>query len=152
MAKWSTRGPRPLLDLVPPVRRLTRRPHTTSFPSGHCASAAAFATAVALESAGPGALVAAFAAAVAVSRVYVGVHCPGDVLAGVAIGVGAAALTARWWSPRPTLPERERPPVPAPALPGGTGLVVLVDGAAGSADKGRRGRRPPADGGPSVPG
>ncbi|MFJ8008565.1 bifunctional phosphatase PAP2/diacylglycerol kinase family protein [Streptomyces fagopyri] len=137
VAKWSTRRPRPLLDLVPPVRRLTRQPHTTSFPSGHSASAAAFATAVALESAGHGALVAPFAAAVAFSRVYVGVHYPGDVLAGVAIGVGAAALTTRWWPPRPALPEPERPSVPAPALPRGTGLVVLVNCGAGPADSGK---------------
>ncbi|MFJ2398493.1 bifunctional phosphatase PAP2/diacylglycerol kinase family protein [Streptomyces sp. NPDC087843] len=136
VAKWSTRRPRPLLETVPPIRHLARQPHTTSFPSGHSASAAAFATGVALESAGPGALVAPIAAAVAFSRVYVGVHYPGDVLAGVAIGVGAAVLTARWWPPRPVLPERERPSVPAPALPGGAGLVVLVNGEAGTAEPG----------------
>ncbi|WP_393073907.1 bifunctional phosphatase PAP2/diacylglycerol kinase family protein [Streptomyces sp. LN704] len=135
-AKWSTRRPRPLLDLVPPIRHLARQPHSTSFPSGHSASAAAFATGVALESAGHGALVAPVAAAVAFSRVYVGVHYPGDVLVGVAIGVGAAALTARWWPPRPELPERERPSVSAPALPGGAGLVVLVNSEAGTAETG----------------
>ncbi|MFF2997130.1 bifunctional phosphatase PAP2/diacylglycerol kinase family protein [Streptomyces sp. NPDC057950] len=136
VAKWSTRRPRPLLDLVPSVRHLARQPHSTSFPSGHSASAAAFATGVALESAGHGALVAPVAAAVAFSRVYVGVHYPGDVLAGVAIGVGAAVLTARWWPPRPELPERERPAVSAPALPGGAGLVVLVNSEAGTARTG----------------
>ncbi|MFE2137997.1 bifunctional phosphatase PAP2/diacylglycerol kinase family protein, partial [Streptomyces sp. NPDC059466] len=136
VAKWSTRRPRPLLDLVPPIRRLAQQPHTTSFPSGHSASAAAFATGVALESAGHGALVAPFAAAVAFSRVYVGVHYPGDVLAGVAIGVGAAVLTARWWPPRPALPGRERPSVSAPVLPGGAGLVVLVNAGAGTEEAG----------------
>lgn len=132
VVKWSTRRPRPLLDRVPSIRHLRRQPHTTSFPSGHSASAAAYATGVALESAGYGSLVAPFAAAVAFSRVYVGVHYPGDVLAGVAIGVGAAALTCRWWPPRPTLPARERPSAPAPALPGGEGLVVFVDTRAGT--------------------
>ncbi|WP_405887292.1 phosphatase PAP2 family protein [Streptomyces sp. NBC_01136] len=132
VVKWSTRRPRPLLDLVPQIRHLTRQPHTTSFPSGHSASAAAFATGVALESAGYGALVAPFAAAVAFSRVYVGVHYPGDVLAGVTIGVGAAALTCRWWPPRPTVPARERPAAPAPALPGGEGLVVFLNSTAGT--------------------
>ncbi|MFD9655121.1 bifunctional phosphatase PAP2/diacylglycerol kinase family protein [Streptomyces mirabilis] len=132
VVKWSTRRPRPLLEHVPSVRHLKRQPHTTSFPSGHSASAAAFATGVALESAGYGALVAPFAAAVAFSRVYVGVHYPGDVLAGMAIGVAAAALTCRWWPPRPALPARERPSAPAPALPGGEGLVVFVNTPAGT--------------------
>ncbi|MFJ9965374.1 bifunctional phosphatase PAP2/diacylglycerol kinase family protein [Streptomyces avermitilis] len=132
VAKWATRRPRPLLDLVPQIRHLTRQPHTTSFPSGHSASAAAFATGVALESTGYGALVAPLAAAVAFSRVYVGVHYPGDVLAGMAIGVGAAALTCRWWPPRQGVPERVRPTAHAPALPGGEDLVVLVNARAGT--------------------
>ncbi|MFE1289993.1 phosphatase PAP2 family protein [Streptomyces sp. NPDC058751] len=136
LLKWSTRRPRPLLEGVPAIRHLTRQPHTTSFPSGHSASAAAFATAVALESRRYGLLVAPVAAAVAFSRVYVGVHYPGDVLAGVAIGAGAAALTCRWWPPRPVLPERERPAARAPALPLGKGLVVVVDAPAGAAAPG----------------
>ncbi|MET8131667.1 phosphatase PAP2 family protein [Streptomyces sp. NPDC005251] len=133
LVKWSARRPRPLLAGVPTIRHLARQPHTTSFPSGHSASAAAFATAVALESTRYGALVAPVAAAVAFSRVYVGVHYPGDVLAGVAIGAGAAALTCRWWPPRPVVPERERPAARAPALPLGKGLVVFVNNRA-SAD------------------
>ncbi|MGW0898056.1 phosphatase PAP2 family protein, partial [Streptomyces goshikiensis] len=44
LGKWSVRRPRPVLDGVPAVRRLTTQPHTTSFPSGHSASAFAFAT------------------------------------------------------------------------------------------------------------
>ncbi|MFG2449449.1 bifunctional phosphatase PAP2/diacylglycerol kinase family protein [Streptomyces sp. NPDC048512] len=132
LVKWSARRPRPLLDGVPRVRLLERQPHTTSFPSGHSASAAAFATGVALESTRYGAVVAPVAAAVAFSRVYVGVHFPGDVLAGVAIGAGAAFLTCRWWPPRAAVPERERPVAPAPALPLGRGLVVFVNGHAGA--------------------
>ncbi|MET8227146.1 phosphatase PAP2 family protein [Streptomyces sp. NPDC005301] len=132
VVKWGARRPRPLLDHVPPVRHLRRQPHTTSFPSGHAASAAAFATGVALESTRYGALVAPLAASVAFSRVYVGVHYPGDVLAGAAIGVGAAALTCRWWPPRTPAPERERPAAGAPALPDGEGLVVFVNSGAGN--------------------
>jgi undecaprenyl-diphosphatase len=143
LVKWSARRPRPLLEGVPAVRLLTRQPKTTSFPSGHSASAAAFATGIALESTGYGALVAPVAAAVAFSRVYVGVHYPGDVLAGVAIGVGAAALTCRWWPPRAAVPERERPAARAPALPLGKGLVVCVDGRAGTGASG--GARSPAE-------
>ncbi|MFH8388796.1 phosphatase PAP2 family protein [Streptomyces sp. NPDC018036] len=132
LVKWSARRPRPLLEGVPTIRRLSRQPHTTSFPSGHSASAAAFATAVALESTRYGLLIAPVAAAVAFSRVYVGVHYPGDVLAGVAVGAGAAALTCRWWPPRPVVPERERPAARAPALPLGRGLVLIVDRPAGA--------------------
>jgi len=132
VVKWSARRPRPLLDLVPSVRHLTRQPRSTSFPSGHSASAAAFVTGVALESTRYGAVVAPVAAAVAFSRVYVGVHYPGDVLAGAAIGVGAAVLTCRWWPPRPASAEPERRPAEAPALPDGDGLVVFVNARAGS--------------------
>ncbi|MFD5626716.1 bifunctional phosphatase PAP2/diacylglycerol kinase family protein [Streptomyces sp. NPDC127072] len=132
VVKWTARRPRPRLDHVPAIRHLGRQPHTTSFPSGHSASAAAFATGVALESTRYGALVAPFAASVAFSRVYVGVHYPADVLAGLAIGAGAAALTCRWWPPRPARPEPERPGAQAPALPGGRGLVVFVNGRAGT--------------------
>lgn len=142
LVKWSARRPRPLLEGVPAIRHLARQPHTTSFPSGHSASAAAFATAVALESTRYGLLVAPVAAAVAFSRVYVGVHYPGDVLAGVAIGAGAAALTCRWWPPRPAVPERERPAARAPALPLGKGLVVIVDDPARAGAPGAPGAPP----------
>lgn len=134
VVKWSARRPRPLLEHVPPIRHLRHQPHTTSFASGHSASAAAFATGVALESTRYGAMVAPLAATVAFSRVYVGVHYPGDVLAGVVIGAAAAALTCRWWPPRATAPERERPVAQAPALPRGEGLVVFVNSRAGTAE------------------
>ncbi|MEU0807889.1 phosphatase PAP2 family protein [Streptomyces sp. NPDC005970] len=127
VVKWTVNRRRPVLDGVPLIRRLARQPWTSSFPSGHSASAAAFATGVALESTGYGILVAPLAAAVAFSRVYVGVHYPSDVLAGLALGVGAAALTCRWWPPRPQTPAQARPRVSAPALPGGDGLVVVVN-------------------------
>jgi membrane-associated phospholipid phosphatase len=81
---------------VPQARRLTHgRPHTTSFPSGHAASAAAFATGTALELPALAVPVGGLAAAVGASRVITGVHYPSDVLAGFAIGVGAGLLTRR---------------------------------------------------------
>ncbi|WP_371494348.1 phosphatase PAP2 family protein [Kitasatospora sp. NBC_00374] len=132
-AKGATRRPRPLLDQVPVVRRLVVQPTTTSFPSGHSASAAAFATAVAIESPLLGLVVAPVAAGVIASRVYVGVHYPGDVLAGAALGAGLAALTLRWWPARAAEPARTAPPgTEAPALPRGNGLTVVVNPSAGA--------------------
>ncbi|MEI7030310.1 bifunctional phosphatase PAP2/diacylglycerol kinase family protein [Streptomyces pratensis] len=133
VGKSAVRRRRPRVDLVPVVRRLKRQPVTTSFPSGHAASAAAFATGVALESGGWGAVVAPVAAAVAASRVYTGVHYPSDVLAGAALGIGAAFALRGIVPTRGQLPAPGRPPGEAPALPGGEGLVVVVNRASGTA-------------------
>jgi membrane-associated phospholipid phosphatase len=82
---------------VPAARRLPEAPWTSSFPSGHSASAAAFATGAVLEmpELAPGVIV--LAAAVGTSRVVTGVHYPSDVLAGFAIGVAAGVATLIWW-------------------------------------------------------
>ena len=105
-AKLVFRRPRPELARVPRIRRIRKQPVSSSFPSGHSASAAAFATGVALELPALGIPVGALAAAVAYSRVHTGVHYPGDVLAGVAIGTGLA-LAGRTLFPaqRTTTPE-----------------------------------------------
>ncbi|WP_431677154.1 bifunctional phosphatase PAP2/diacylglycerol kinase family protein [Kitasatospora sp. KL5] len=131
-AKYATRRPRPLLDDVPLVRRLAVQPVTTSFPSGHSASAAAFTVGLALESPALAVCAAPVAFGVMASRVYVGVHYPGDVLAGAALGAGAALLTTRWWPRAAEQPARAaRPRVGAPALPRGNGLVVVVNADSG---------------------
>ncbi|MBB1245028.1 phosphatase PAP2 family protein [Streptomyces durbertensis] len=135
VGKWTVRRARPVVDAVPLVRRLSRQPLTTSFPSGHSASAAAFATGVALESAGWGAAVAPLAASVAFSRVYTGVHYPADVLAGAALGVTAALVLRRLLPTRLTPPEVRRV-VPVPRLPGGRGLVVVANRGAGASGAG----------------
>ena len=64
-----------------------RMPSTPSFPSGHAASsgAGAFMLASAWPAAGPVFWLAA--GGVCISRVYLGVHYPSDVLAGMVIGV-----------------------------------------------------------------
>ncbi|MGR6967121.1 phosphatase PAP2 family protein [Geodermatophilus sp. URMC 61] len=118
-----------------PVHRLLRHPLTThSFPSGHSSSAGAFVTGVALECPAAGAALAPLAAAVAYSRVHVGVHYPGDVVAGLAVGAAVAVSGRRWWPVRPTTPARVRTTHSAPALPGGEGLVVAVNPRSGPAD------------------
>ncbi|ONK14523.1 bifunctional phosphatase PAP2/diacylglycerol kinase family protein [Streptomyces sp. MP131-18] len=129
--KYATRRQRPLIDAVPLARRLARQPLTSSFPSGHSASAAAFATGVALESGRHGAVVAPVAAAVAGSRVYVGVHYPSDVVAGCLLGVSAALATAHWWPRRPPPGRLVHHRAEAPALPEGEGLVVVINESAG---------------------
>ncbi|MEV8564863.1 phosphatase PAP2 family protein [Streptomyces sp. NPDC051322] len=133
VGKHAVRRTRPILDAVPVIRQLKRQPHTTSFPSGHAASAAAFATGVALESRSWGAAVAPLAVGVAASRVYTGVHYPSDVLIGAALGVGAAFAVRGLVPTRGQLPAPGRPHTDAPILPGGQDLVVVVNKASGSA-------------------
>ncbi|WP_448614578.1 phosphatase PAP2 family protein [Modestobacter sp. URMC 112] len=125
---------RPDLANIESSRALRRSPHTLSFPSGHSASAAAFATGVALESPGAAALVAPLALGVGYSRVHVGVHYPGDVVAGMVIGGAIATATQHWWRVRPTTPARVRTSHEAPALPGGEGLVIAVNPRSGRED------------------
>jgi diacylglycerol kinase family enzyme/membrane-associated phospholipid phosphatase len=125
---------RPDLENLRSDRTLRRSPVTLSFPSGHAASAAAFATGVAMESSLAGAAVVPIAAAVGYSRVHVGVHYPGDVLAGFVVGGAVAAGTQHWWRVRPQTPARVRPAHEAPALPDGDGLVVAVNPNSGTED------------------
>src|SRR4051795_5722680 len=125
---------RPDLENLQVHRKLRRSPVTLSFPSGHSSSAAAFATGVAMESPLAGAAIAPVALGVGYSRVHVGVHYPGDVLAGLAVGGAVAAATQHWWRVRPKEPARVRPASEAPALPEGEGLVVAVNPRSGPDD------------------
>jgi undecaprenyl-diphosphatase len=71
---------------------LMAMPRSSSFPSGH--AAISFACATVLSALVPRAAPAfvALAAAIAYSRLYVGVHWPLDVVAGAALGVITALL------------------------------------------------------------
>jgi diacylglycerol kinase family enzyme/membrane-associated phospholipid phosphatase len=121
-------------ETVLPARPGSKPLRTTSFPSGHAASAAAFATGVALEVPSLAIPVGGLAALVGASRVVTRVHYPSDVLAGFALGTAAGVLTLRWWARRPAMPAAAaRPRREAPASPDGTGLVLIVNCSAGTA-------------------
>ena len=125
---------RPAAELLPVARRMVRRPTSSSFPSGHAASAFAFASAVSMEHRGVGAVVFPLATLVGYSRVHTGVHWPSDVAAGAAIGVGAAYATRHWWPHGAGLPQQGEPPVDAPEIGDGEGLLVLVNPSSGAED------------------
>ena len=78
-----------------PEARWVRMPTSTSFPSGHSASALAFAEAVGDVVPALRRPLRAAGATVAFSRVYTGVHYPGDVLVGAATGVLLGRLVSR---------------------------------------------------------
>ncbi len=75
--------------------RHVKMPASTSFPSGHSASAFAFAAAVGDVLVPATVPVHALAAAVAYSRVHTGVHYPGDVVAGSLVGLVVGSLVGR---------------------------------------------------------
>lgn len=83
---------RPPQELVP-GQDTDDRPDSSSFPSGHTAAAAAFASGAALVWPSAGAVCAVPAMAVGVARIHSGAHYPTDVAAGTAIGLVSAQLT-----------------------------------------------------------
>jgi undecaprenyl-diphosphatase len=91
-AKLLVRRRRPFRHSRPALIRI---PRSTSFPSGHSATAFAFATGAGAELPLLAPVLIPLAGAVAYSRVHTGVHYPSDVMAGAAIGVGSGALAAR---------------------------------------------------------
>ena len=95
IAQWSkTRVRRQRPYESEGVRRLVRKPTGSSFPSGHSAVGVAMFTMLADRSRGgaPRRLLQAMGAYVALSRVYVGVHYPTDVLGGAGMGMAIGAL------------------------------------------------------------
>lgn len=74
----------------PGVTALVSLPGDASMPSGHAATAAAAAGVVALLHPRLRAPLAALVAAIALSRVYLGVHYPSDVIVGAALGLAIA--------------------------------------------------------------
>jgi len=135
-AKFIARRARPSIKGVPQARRLAHLPTSYSFPSGHSASAFAFATGVSQELPILAAPMYALASGVAYSRVYAGVHYPGDVIAGAAVGSALAIASRRFWPVAPkglqqvrmTLSSRTREEAPQ-----GKGLTVVVNPSSGPA-------------------
>ena len=74
--------------------RYVPMPESTSFPSGHAASAVAFAYAVSRDLPRLAVPSGLLAGAVAQSRVHTGVHYPSDVVIGAILGSSTAALVA----------------------------------------------------------
>ena len=90
-AKYFFNRTRPFLwdtEIAP----LIRTPSSSSFPSGHSATAAAGALTLAFLYPPFAPVLVLAGSLVVLSRVYLGVHFPFDVLAGIAIGTATSAL------------------------------------------------------------
>jgi membrane-associated phospholipid phosphatase len=77
---------RPQAANLPARQALPEHPDSSSFPSKHAVTAAAFGTATALEDRGTAVFVTPLVLLVAYSRVRTRVHWPTDVLGGLVIG------------------------------------------------------------------
>jgi undecaprenyl-diphosphatase len=84
---------RPDRDAVPTARHVPM-PISSSFPSGHAASAFAFASAAGYSNLVVDLPLRFLATLVAYSRVHTGVHYPGDVVVGALIGGAAGNAVA----------------------------------------------------------
>jgi undecaprenyl-diphosphatase len=83
---------RPELPGGPARRTLPERPDSSSFPSSHAATAAAFTVAALRRDRGFGLIILPVAGIAVYGRLRTRVHWPTDLVAGIAIGIGAA-----WW-------------------------------------------------------
>jgi undecaprenyl-diphosphatase len=93
LASWVDRL-RPYVAHPHAAHLLIGRAHDPSFPSDHATGGFALACGMLLYDRLVGAVLLVLAGALAFARVYVGIHYPGDVLAGAGIGVLAVLVIA----------------------------------------------------------
>lgn len=93
LVKNSLRRPRPQ-EAVPGFRSLITASDQFSFPSGHSSGAFLLASSLLLVYGPTAAPMFLWAFSVALSRILLGVHFPGDTLAGALLGGGLALLCA----------------------------------------------------------
>ena len=142
VSKRLHRRPRPSVAQVPAQRLAHRIPTSTSFPSGHSASAMAFAAGVAAEWPALSVPLRALAGLVGFSRVATGAHYPSDVAAGFALGETVAWLTTRLVSAARIDPIHDDLTVRAgEPNPDGEGITLVINPRSGS---GRAGKILPA--------
>lgn len=96
-------------SVYPRPEPLVAVPHDHSFPSGHAATSFACATTLAFAVPRLAVPLYLLAAAIAYSRVYVGVHYPLDVLGGAVLGL-AVATALRLLVRGPRRSPRAQPP------------------------------------------
>ena len=92
LVKLMVRRPRPRLRRLPP---LAGAPSELSFPSAHATSSLAAATAMSRVSPGARAPLYGLATAICLTRPYLGMHYPSDVVGGAALGLAIGALWPR---------------------------------------------------------
>lgn len=91
--------PRPFVAHSDAVHVLLAFSRDASFPSDHAAAGFAIATALVIVHRRWGVAALAVAAIMSYARVFVGVHYPGDVLAGALIGIALGWALMRWGRP-----------------------------------------------------
>jgi len=91
LIKLAVRRQRPDLDDLPPLIKTETQ---ISYPSAHASTSFAGARSLSRLAPAAGPALYAAAAAMALSRPYVGVHYPSDIVAGAMLGAAVAELAA----------------------------------------------------------
>ncbi|WPC42597.1 phosphatase PAP2 family protein [Clostridium sp. JS66] len=91
--KHAVQRTRPCVD-VPTMKMLVKVPKSSSFPSGHTAASFAAAGVVMINLKKYGLYALLLASLIAFSRLYLFVHYPSDVLAGVILGLACAKISS----------------------------------------------------------